>query len=315
MKLQTLIPLVKASMPIDYNSDVLLLGSCFAENIGEKFKYFKFCSLVNPFGILFHPLALEEVLVRSVEQKPYTETDIFSVNGSWQCFDAHSSLGGVSKEKVLDNLNQGSALIRTHLKTASHIVITLGTAWAYRYKETQRLVANCHKMPQAAFQKELLSVEALTLSLERLVKLVTGVNPGVSLVFTISPVRHLKDGFVENQVGKSHLITALHQLLETHPDTAYFPAYELMMDELRDYRFYADDMVHPNALAIEYIWEKFREMWISGDVAPLMDKVEEVQKGLLHRPFQPASEGHQVFLRSLERKISYLKEKCPHMQF
>jgi hypothetical protein len=315
MKLQTQIPLARANAPIDYQSNLLLLGSCFVENIGEKLNYYKFRSVGNPLGILFHPLALEKLVSRAVDQNNYTEREVFFRDELWHCFDAHSDLSHISKEVVLQKLNDGLHLTHQRLKSATHLLITLGTAWAYINKETDKLVANCHKVPQGKFQKILLSVDEIKHSLERSIQKAITVNPGVQIIFTISPVRHLRDGFVENQLGKSHLITALHQVLKDHPQAAYFPAYEILMDELRDYRFYAADMVHPNALAIGYIWEKFRDTWIAAHILPLMEKVDEVQKGLLHRPFQPSSDRHRAFVKSLEQKISYLKEQVPDMEF
>ncbi len=318
MKLQTIVPLQKAEQPIDYSSKMLLLGSCFVENMGERLDYYKFRSLQNPFGILFHPLALENLLERALAGKTYQEDEVFEQNGIWHCFDAHSDLNALSREDLLNHINQRLQETKAGLEDATHVIITLGTAWVYENIASRKVVANCHKVPQKEFEKRLLSTEEIQSSLYRLVNWVQQVNPKANLIFTVSPVRHLKDGFVENQQSKSHLITALHSVLSSRVrsrDVSYFPAYEIMMDELRDYRFYGKDLVHPNELAVEYIWEKFKSTWISPDCYLVMDEVDGVQKGLLHRPFNPDSEAHKKFKTLLRTKITYLQERYPFMKF
>lgn len=303
---------------VDYNGRLLLLGSCFSENIGCKLEYFKFQSLQNPFGILFHPLAIEQLLSKAIHKEVYCEEDIFFYNERWQCFDAHSELSDPASERLLQRLNQGLQETNQQINRSTHIIITLGTAWVYRKKESNAIVANCHKVPQQEFSKELLNADEIRKSLENIEHLIRSLNEKAQVIFTISPVRHLKDGFVENQRSKAHLITAIHDFLsfrEQSSNCTYFPSYEIQMDELRDYRFYEADMIHPNQLAIHYIWEKFKEVWISPKAYPLMTKVEAVQKGLEHRPFNPDSEQHQQFLKSLNEKIKYLQDRYSHMKF
>ena len=318
MKLQTIIPLQKAENPIAYSSKLLLLGSCFVENMGEKLHYYQFQQLQNPFGILFQPLALENLVRRALNHELYREHEVFEQNGIWHCFDAHSGIRSESKHGLLQRLNEVLVETRHWLESSSHIILTLGTAWVYGHKATNAPVANCHKVPQKEFSKKLLPIDAITASLESLVKMVTEVNSEVQFIFTISPVRHLKDGFVENQQSKSHLITSVHALLSSRAhsrDLSYFPAYEIMMDELRDYRFYGNDLVHPSALAVDYFWEKFASVWISEDCQAIMEEVDTIQKGLLHRSFNPDSEAHQKFETSLRSKITYLQERYPFMKF
>lgn len=314
MNLLTEIPLSKANNPIDYSSQLLLLGSCFSENIGAKLSYYKFQGIQNPFGILFHPLAIERLIEKSVNQELFTEEDVFNENQQWHSFDAHSSLSNPSKEQIIIDLNNAISRTSTQVNTASHIIITLGTAWVYRKTSSNKVVANCHKVPQSNFTKELLSVEEVVKSLKRVITFVQSVNLSVQFIFTVSPVRHLKDGFLENQRSKAHLIAAIHQVLN-EGRVSYFPSYELMMDELRDYRFYSKDMIHPNETAIEYIWEKFRLVWIKDSMDDHMKKVDEIQRGLQHRPFNPDSEAHQKFLASLRRKITYIQKEYPFMDF
>lgn len=316
MNLQTHIPFSKyIKSLIDYNSKITLLGSCFSDNIGKKLSYHKFQSVLNPFGILFHPKAIESVIKNAISKKEYTEEDLFFFNGCWHCFEAHSKLSSSSKEQVLVELNKASASMNTALKSSTHIIITLGTSWIYRFLESGQIVANCHKVPQHKFKKELLSVTEINKSVSSIISLIREVNPDINFIFTVSPVRHLKDGFIENQLSKSHLISALHQIIKIHENTFYFPSYEIMMDELRDYRFYKEDMIHPNQIAINYIWEKFYENWFSDEALDLKKQVLKIQRGLEHKPFNPNSNEHRKFLASLQEKIETLKKKYSHITF
>lgn len=321
MNLQTKIPLRSPGRnPIDYGSKLVLLGSCFSENIGEKFNYYKFPTSINPFGILFHPLAIENLVSRSLKQSYYSETELQFHNEQWSCLDAHSKLNRATKEDLLKVLNSQLDETYNNLHNASHIVITLGTGWVYRHLDSNQVVANCHKLPQKQFKKELLSIDEIVASLESLVSLVKEQNPKVTFLFTVSPVRHIKDGFVENTQSKAHLIAGIHKFLKQYSASSnemacYFPSYEIMMDELRDYRFYNSDMLHPNALAVDYIWERFFEVWISKDGQQTMKLVDEIQKGLAHKPFNPKSTAHQKFLVNLQNKIEQLQNKYAHISF
>lgn len=315
MKLQTKIPLKRKTQNlIDYQSNILLLGSCFSENIGDKLSYFKFQSTQNPFGILFHPKAIENLITNTSNKKVYSSDDLIYQNEIWHSFDAHSSLSSASENELLNKLNVAISLTNKKIKEASHIIITLGTSWVYRYIETDTIVANCHKIPQKKFLKELLSVSEISESLARSISLIKSINSDAAVIFTISPVRHLKDGFIENTQSKSHLIAAIHTLVNKQ-DVSYFPSYEIMMDELRDYRFYAEDMIHPNKTAINYIWRKFIDTWFSEETKSIMKEIDEIQKGLLHRPFHEDSKLHQQFLLKLEQKKSSLQERLPFINF
>lgn len=316
MKLQTQIPLQPEKYnPIDYHSKIVLIGSCFVEHIGNKLEYFKFQNLQNPFGILFHPLAIENLTVNAINKKKFTEKDLFFLNEQWHCYEAHSKLSNVSKSKLLLELNDKVKSAHDSIFEASHIIITLGTAWVYRHIETDQIVANCHKVPQKQFVKELLSIETISESLQSIISLIKSVNPKTVVMFTVSPVRHLKDGFVENTQSKAHLIAAIHEVVETRNQIHYFPSYEFMMDELRDYRFYEEDMIHPNKIAVNYIWEKFKMVWITDETSKIMDEVDEIQRGLLHRPFNKNSEAYLKFLGDLEQKKKELQMHFPKIKF
>nr|WP_322624029.1 GSCFA domain-containing protein [uncultured Flavobacterium sp.] len=318
MQFSTKTPIQEGNIKIDYNSNILSLGSCFAVNMGEKFDYFKLRNTINPFGILFNPLALEKIIRYACENKTFSDADVFYHNELWQCYDAHSDLSSPDKDQLLLNLNTACSTLREALLSATHITITLGTAWVYRLTETTELVANCHKVPQKLFTKELLSVNTIFDSLTNILSLIEKLNSNATVIFTVSPVRHIKDGFTENQWSKANLISALHQTLNHKPQTinsSYFPSYEIMMDELRDYRFYAEDMIHPSQVAIDYIWQRFTESRISEEAQHTMKLADNIQKSLLHRPFNPESDSHKKFLENLGTKIATLQQKHPHIVF
>jgi hypothetical protein len=320
MQFRTQIPIPNHPNPIDYNSKIVSLGSCFAENMGDKFQYFKFQSSTNPFGIIFNPVSIERIIHRVVRDILFTEEDIFFHNERWHCYEVHSDLSCASQEELLANLNQIISDTKKQLQESTHIIITYGTSWVYRNIEKDAIVANCHKVPQKQFDKELLTVATIQGSIENTMHLIQSVNPNCNFIFTVSPVRHLKDGFVENQVNKAHLITSVyHVLMESEicnlKSAIYFPSYEIMMDELRDYRFYAEDMLHPSQMAIDYIWERFKEATISETAYGTMDLVESIQKGLQHRPFNPNSESHKKFEANLQTKITTLVAQYSFMKF
>jgi len=315
MDFTTKITVAKYEHGIDYSSKIVLLGSCFAENMGAKFRYFKFQNSTNPFGIIFNPVAIEKLINRAVYKIEFTEKDIFFYNDQWHCYEVHSELSTTSSVLLLEHLNNILHHFRIELLEATHVVFTYGTSWVYRLKATNEVVANCHKVPQKQFDKEILSVETIAQSIKNSINLIQEVNPNCNFIFTVSPVRHIKDGFVENQRSKAHLITAIHSSIFCLPSSNYFPSYEIMMDELRDYRFYAEDMLHPNQTAIDYIWIQFFENYISEKEFATMQQVCDIQKALHHKPFNPLSESHQKFLANLKEKIMQVQQKLPFVSF
>ncbi len=331
MKLQTEIPLNPEENQIDYSSKILLMGSCFSENIGRKFDYFKFQNLQNPFGVIFNPVSIEKLIVRAIDDVSFSEKDIFQHNEVWKCFDVHSELSALDKNEFLGNLNSALQNLREALFSATHIIFTFGTSWVYRTVDasallsTGEIVANCHKLPKQHFQKELLSIETISKSLQTIFDKISTINPAATIITTVSPVRHIKDGFVENSLSKAHLISAIHHFLnlKSAPDSFrdlnrksfYFPAFEIMMDELRDYRFYAEDLLHPNSTAIELIWQKFLRVWIASETETLQKEITAVQSGLNHRPFNPNSAEHLQFSEKLQLKIREIQKRLPHIQF
>ena len=314
MKWRTEVEVVKGSRPIGYKDQVLVFGSCFANHLGAKLDYYQFRYLANPFGVLFHPVPMERLLRRAAERNQFSEGDIFEHEKLWRSLEAHSRLAQNSQQSTLDGMNQALATLRDSLSKTSHIVFTLGTAFAFRHHRTNSLVANCHKMPQQEFRRELTPVAELIQSLESMVALVKAINSACHILFTVSPVRHIRDGLVENQRSKAHLLTAVHEVVDTKR-IHYFPAYELLMDDLRDYRFYNRDLIHPSEQAVDYVWEKFMESWIDPEAVLIMQRVASIRKQLAHRVLNPDSEQGIDIGDRLRQKANELKKEYPFIHF
>ncbi len=307
MNFRTEILVKKEQNTIDYNSVILLLGSCFSDSIGEKFSYYKFKSISNPFGVIFNVISMEKLLIRALDTNFFTKSDFVYHNEQWHNLDLHSDFSNSDLDIAVAESNLALELVKKQILQASHIILTLGTAWIYTYKKTNEFVTNCHKIPQEKFTKKLLSVLEIEASINRIISKVQQYNKNINFIFTLSPVRHLKDGFTENNRSKAHLLTAIHQV--TSANVFYFPAYEILLDDLRDYRFYKADMLHPNAIAVDYIWNIFKQTWLDESVYPILKKVASIQKGMQHKPFNPTSEKHKIFLEKLKQdKKSLLDE-------
>mgnify|MGYP006118544597 FL=1 len=315
MKLTTPIKLSRQNPPINYSSKVLLLGSCFAQNMGAKLEYYKFQQCTNPFGILFHPVAIEKLITRAVNQIWFTSKDVFLQNEQWHCFLAHSKLSNTSEEDLISALNSALEKLRFSLLEASHVVFTFGTAWVYRHLEKDTIVANCHKVPQKEFVKQLLSPDDVSDVLLGIETKLRTINPTCSIINTVSPVRHIKDGLIANSRSKAHLIAGVQEIVSPEKLNYYFPSYEIMMDELRDYRYYKEDLIHPNQTAIAIIWNAFTGSWICPETAALQKKIATIQSGMLHTPFNENSKAHIHFKKDLETKISEIKEQLPWATF
>jgi hypothetical protein len=296
MQLTTIVPIQQAPFPIDYQSRVVMLGSCFAENIGAKLVDSGFHVVVNPFGIIFNSSSLKILIERSVSGITFTEDDVTE----HFCYLAHSSLNSHDKEELIVNLNLAAQNLHDQLKTATHVMITLGTAWVYKHLEKGLIVANCHKQPQHLFVKELQEIEDINADLNCIFKQITSINKEVNITYTLSPVRHLKDGFVENQRSKARLHEAIQQQVDRQ-QAAYFPAYEIAMDQLRDYRFYSRDMMHLNSLGIDFIWLRFRESGINTNTLPQQKAIQKFRKLLHHRPKEFIK--HQEQLDAMKVKL------------
>ena len=315
MKLTTPIKLSKQNPPINYSSKVLLLGSCFAQNMGAKLEYYKFQQCTNPFGILFHPVAIEKLIARAVNQNWFTSKDVFLQNEQWHCFLAHSKLSNTSEEDLISALNSALEKLRFSLLEASHVVFTFGTAWVYKHLEKDTIVANCHKVPQKEFVKQLLSPDDVSDVLLGIETKLRTINPTCSIINTVSPVRHIKDGLIENSRSKAHLIAGVQEIVSPDKFNYYFPSFEIMMDELRDYRYYKEDLIHPNQTAIAIIWNAFTGSWICPETAALQKKIATIQSGILHTPFNENSKAHIHFKKDLEVQISQVQKALPWATF
>ncbi|MEG1544464.1 MAG: GSCFA domain-containing protein [Tannerellaceae bacterium] len=299
-------------MPFDFSYDdkVMVMGSCFADNIGNRLIDSKFRVDANPFGTLYNPASIASSLRLLMEPKPFTEDDLFLHNGLYHSFSHHGRFSSVSAETTLQMINSQLAASADSLRKASRLIVTLGTAYTYRSKETDQVVANCHKLPDKAFTRERLTVQQIVWDWKECLRNLHALNPDLCVLFTVSPIRHWKDGAHANQLSKATLLLAVEAIQQVCPEQiAYFPAYELMMDELRDYRFYADDMLHPSPLAVEYIWQQFAASLFSPDTQRALREWIEIQKAINHKPFNPSSEGYRQFILQTLLKIERLNEK------
>lgn len=294
---------------ISIKDQLLLLGSCFAEEIGDKMMQRRFRVLMNPHGILYNPASLAIALQDYVQNRVYTRADLFQRDGLWHSFHHHGRFSQSRPEKTLESINH--AIEKTHLvlKEAQWLVVTFGSAYVYHHKKTGQPVGNCHKVPSAEFDKILITIPAITGIWQEQIEALKKFNPHLSILFTISPVRYVRDGLIGNNRSKAILIDAVHRLLETNKNCFYFPAYEIVIDQLRDYRFFKEDLVHPNQLAIDYVWEKFSQNMCDAATQQFLAEYEPLLKGLQHRAFQEETAEHQNFKLHLKEKISALEKK------
>lgn len=306
------VPSIKEQLNIRHG--VMLVGSCFTDHLGNKLEQHRFSTLQNPHGILFNPVSLAKSVTSYIEKKHYNKNDLFFQQEWWTSWDHHSQFSHADPDKLLEMINKSQDEAHSFLQKAKWLVLTVGSAWVYQLSEG-RIVANCHKVPTDKFQKRLLPVEEILAALDNMIHRLFMFNPGLRIMFTISPVRHLRDGFVENNRSKAILIQAIHHLVEKFEGLFYFPAYELIIDDLRDYRFYAEDMVHPNYLATSYVWEKFSESCIDEESRKFIKEIAPVNAALAHKPFQPDSNAHKIFRQKQVEKLQQLQASYPFLNF
>ena len=315
MNLQTKITVAAPDFLIDYNSRLMMLGSCFAENMGSKFSYYKFDVDVNPCGIIYNPLSVANVLRLIVEGKQFEKSDLRQVGGKWVSLYHHGAFSSTDPDECLRRINDRLAKATGELRTLDLLVITWGTAWVYRYTRENIVVSNCHKIPSQEFERSRLSVEDIVKEYLVLIGRLREINPGLRILFTVSPIRHWKDGAHGNQLSKATLLLAIDRLREELQHVYYFPAYEIVLDELRDYRFYADDMLHMSGFTVDYIWERFLYSFISPEVLGLMNQIGRVNKGVAHRPFDPQSEEYHRLVKKMLAEIAMISRSYPMIDF
>ncbi|WP_165154223.1 GSCFA domain-containing protein [Parabacteroides sp. ZJ-118] len=312
MELYTRILLPKARFSFSYEDRVVMVGSCFAENIGRKLEENKFAVDVNPFGTLYNPASVAEGLRRLLRPERFTPGDLFRHEGVYHSFAHHSRFSAPSEEECLEQINSRLSQSADFLRKATRLVITWGTAFVYRLKSDGRIVSNCHKLPEKQFDRRRLSVREIVAEWEALLQALWEQRPALKILFTVSPIRHWKDGAHENQLSKATLLLAADALRKEAPDRIdYFPAYEILMDELRDYRFYADDMLHPSPLAIDFIWQRFTGNFLSAETLAILKEWGDIQKAIHHKPFQPGSEAYKRFMLQTLLKMERISGKMP----
>jgi hypothetical protein len=291
---------------IDYRSRLLCIGSCFAESIAGKLAYYRFPVEVNPCGILYNPFSIANALEFLVEERRMEERDLLRVDGKWASLYHHGAFSDPDARACLARINARLERGAEALREASLLVVTWGTAWVYRHRREGIIVANCHKIPDREFERYRAGVDEIVRRYEALLPALRAVNPALRVLFTVSPVRHRRDGARGNQLSKATLLLAVERLQELFDDVHYFPAYEILLDELRDYRFYAEDMCHPSAVAVDYIWELFRQAYISPACEPVARQVEAIRRRMNHRPIasSPTDADRALLERQLDDAVA-----------
>ena len=303
MKFRTEIEVSPLTEGLEYGAKIFALGSCFAENISERLRRAKFSIASNPFGVLFNPFSIANAIERLADARTFAVCDITAGKESFFSFDAHSSLDGKSHTEAFGNLNKAVAQGAKSLADADWVILTFGTAWVY--EKEGRVVANCHKQPSSQFVRRRLSVTEIV---ERYSRLFEGVLHDKKVILTVSPVRHIGDGLQENSVSKATLRLAVEELVSKYENACYFPSYEILIDDLRDYRYYADDLAHPSKMAVDYVWERFCEAVLAEETRAKMSLVEQIVAAAEHRPFNPESEAHKTFCQKMLAKTESMPE-------
>lgn len=302
--------------PLVQADNLLLMGSCFATNMGSLLVDAKFHPDINPFGVLYNPLSISAALREVVAGKAYKEEDLFFFRECWHSPMHHGDFSSPSMEETLQRINARLLAAHECIHQLDCLMLTFGTSWVYEQKITGHVVANCHKQPESVFIRRRLSVQEIVSDYISLFSGLIARNPKLKVILTVSPIRHIRDGMHANQLSKATLLLAIDQLQASFPEhVSYFPAYELLLDELRDYRFYADDMLHPSPVAIRYLWERFSEAFFSDETKKIMEECESIRKAQAHRPFHPGSEEHKRFLGQIVLKIERLNQKYPYLEF
>mgnify|MGYP005754560201 CR=1 FL=1 len=299
----------RSHLALTLQQRVITIGSCFAEVIGSKLKSNKVDVLTNPFGTIFNPVSVCRLLKAAAGEDYDFEKHLVHHNGIWYAYDLHSSVSSPNKEQLLQLIQERQKAAAQYLQNASLLIVTLGTAIAYELTDTGNVVANCHKLPAKQFNRVLLNLEDTRLYFQQTLEQLKSINPELKILLTVSPVRHVKEKLTMNSVSKSELRLLCHYLQEANPNVLYFPAYEIMMDDLRDYRYYKDDMLHPTSLAENYIWEKFVEAYYDEPFQKFISEWDKIARALAHKPFHPRTEGHQAFLRSTGKQLQELANK------
>ncbi len=313
MEFQLPITIPSLPQPIRYGDKILLTGSCFTEHIGSALRDWKLHTLQNPNGILFDPVSVASSLISYIEPKRYGEEDLVFLNELWQSWQHHSVFSNVDLEECLQGINASQEKAHAFLGEAEWLIITLGSAFSYRLADGGAAVANCHRAPAQTFRKHLMTIEEIHTALDSCLHQLLYFNPRLRVIFTVSPVRHIRDGVVDNNRSKARLIETVHHLVGKWDRLYYFPAYELVIDVLRDYRFYDVDMIHPNYPATAFVLENFVRHCIDEPGQRLLEEVKKIVTARRHRPLQPATQAHLRFLRDHWQKAAELARQYPFL--
>lgn len=301
---------VKPMPVVDYDRPFLLLGSCFSEHIGQRLLQSRFPGCVNPFGVLYNPQSILQALQRLWDNKPFTADELVHAGGLWHSFMHHGRFSSSDADTTLQHINSAYSQSALRIANVKTYIITFGSSWVY--ERNGEVVANCHKMPQREFTQRRLTVDEIVNSWTSLIRQIQQRVPDAEFLFTVSPIRYREHGPLAAGTNKAVLLLAVEQLVSL-PGVHYFPSYEIMMDELRDYRFYAADMIHPSDVAVEYIWERFKATQLTREAQTLLPRIEHLTKQLAHRPLHPDSEESRRFQQKLQEEIALLKQQYPHL--
>ncbi|MCX6301469.1 MAG: GSCFA domain-containing protein [Bacteroidia bacterium] len=311
MELRTTFKIDPSAEKITYDDPVMFIGSCFAISIGKQFETGHLPVMINPSGTVYNPVSVINTLDTILDSKEYTDKDLYNDNGTWLSFNHYTDFSSDNKEEILKNINDRSREARESLSKAKFLFITFGTARVYRWKESGKIVSNCHKIQASQFTHELLAVEDIVNMWTRQLDRLKSLYPRLRVVFTISPVRHWKDGPHGNQVSKSTLFLAVEKLLDHPSHPGYFPAYELVMDDLRDYRFYDNDLLHPSETAVEYLWNSFSDCYFDNETIELWKEIDKIARAVSHRIGTGSSEKIKTFAKSILKRIDSVSAKKP----
>jgi len=315
MTFRTVLNLPPTDIKVSHQDSILLLGSCFSQNIGERLQKYKFNCISNPFGTIFNPISIAK-LINYVCNKQYIKAEeLILSQGIFVHPDFHSMLSDVDASLAMEKINHAIQTTHHNIKKCTHLFFTLGTAIAYKMNTTDQIVANCHKIPSTSFEKIEISIEEGKIAMKEMISQIREVNPNVHIIFTVSPVRHIKDGIIENTKSKARLLCMIDEITKNDASVSYFPAYDVMMDDLRDYRFYEADMIHPNEVAIDYIWEKFSGHYFSKETIELNNQINRILLASQHRPFNPKSNQHKTFIRQTLSEIEAIKKVNSNLNF
>ncbi|MGB0403797.1 MAG: GSCFA domain-containing protein [Salibacteraceae bacterium] len=309
MKFRTELSNYELPFEINYRSKLFFMGSCFAENIGDRFEGFKFNGVINPMGVLFNPISIFEGLSSFIHEAVPSESDFVTRDGTTFSWNHHSIVSNDSQEGLIKEIHRLNRSSHKHLEDTDILFITVGSAWVYRNLETKKIVANCHKIPSQEFRREFLDTDDIIDSFRSLYSDLKHLNPDIKIVFTVSPVRHIRDGLIENNISKSELIRSVHKITKQFSNCYYLPAFEWVIDDLRDYRFFQEDLVHPNKMAIDYVWDRVSDLFFSEQTKKDIKLMNKFVSGCEHKAFQPLSKSHQHFLGKLINQGEELQDR------